>query len=214
MTMIWKEPLGTTNTEDIFIKRFRGTTWDEGYPRLGVAGVMDLESVLTGAGNPLVIFRYAPPDNRVGVGTWRNHVPMILETESPLDFTIAVDGDGNPLVVDVNAGVLRTSPAWMGSSRPLPTTTGSLFSLAMTPDNRPVLAWLEGSTSQQKLNVAMWNGSRWDARPIFDVAVAYADRPKVAVDGRGRVWVAWIQSPPMNLPLVNVWRSNYWEKGL
>ena len=60
----------------------------------------------------------------------------------------------------------------------------------------------------------MWNGSRWDARPVFDVAVAYANRPKVAVDGRGRVWVAWVQSPPMNLSLVNVWRSNYWENGL
>jgi hypothetical protein len=214
MTMAWKEPLGTTTKEDIFIKRFTGTTWDEGYPRLGVeAGIADLDAVLTGAGDPLVLFRYSTPDTRVGVGTWRNHVPMVLENGA-IDFTIAVDGEGNPLVVDVNAGVLRTSPAWMGSSRPLPTTTGSLFSLAMTPDNRPVLAWLEGPAPQQKLNVAMWNGSRWDARPVFDYAVAHANRPKVAVDGRGRVWVAWVQAPPMNLSLVNVWRSNYWENGL
>jgi hypothetical protein len=213
MTMVWKEPLGTSQNQDIFLKRFMGTTWDEGYPRLGIAGVADLDLCLTVAGDPLVLFRYSGADTRVGVGTWRNHVPMFLENGA-IDFTIAADGDGNPLVVDLNARVLRTSPAWMGTSWSLPTTTGSLFSLATTPDNRPVLAWIEGSSSQQKLNVAVWNGARWDARPIFDVAVAYANRPKVAVDGRGRLWVAWVQSAPMTLPLVNVWRSNYWGDGL
>jgi hypothetical protein len=88
-------------------------------------------------------------------------------------------------------------------------TTSSSWSaprLALGNDGAPVAAWLDTSNGV-RIGVARWTGTSWDTRfgtfnagqnPLNNIV------PELAVDAKGKIWVAWQEGPA-----AQVWMSNY-----
>jgi hypothetical protein len=81
---------------------------------------------------------------------------------------VVLDAKGNPVVGWLeNAGRLELRVArwdgkgWVQLGPAVSTNEAAAFSLAMGPDNRPLVAWHEGKDGQRKVFVARWNGKAW-----------------------------------------------------
>src|SRR5687767_3506813 len=80
------------------------------------------------------------------------------------------------------------SPAGPGAAEP---------NLAVAPDGRVYLSWLEPMSGGFALKISAFEGSRWsDARTVRtgrDFFVNWADFPSVNALGRGRLAAHWLQ---------------------
>lgn len=81
---------------------------------------------------------------------------------------VVLDARGNPVVGWLeNAGRLELRVArwdgkqWVRLGPAVSTNEAAAFSLAMGPDDRPLVAWHEGKDGQRKVFVARWSGKAW-----------------------------------------------------
>jgi len=186
------------------------------------------------AGNSMVQARH-----RLVVSDWKG-LGGALNEGGPYGFhpVAASLPDGRPVVAWADQGsgfdpvgrvrVRRwTGTTW--TTFPDPTDESGFIAfppaLALTPNDRPVVAWTERSMGEDepaRLNVRRWNGTVWqrlgganlNLQPGCD-----ASEPALGVDGVGNPVVAWTEQvtcmPTSPLPerriLVKRWTGSDWE---
>ncbi len=213
----WREVTGNFPTYDAFVARWDGTSWTS-FVGSGFQGGAGFERLADGP--QLVLDKHDNPsfgwfDVSVGSGVaiWNGtdwaHGQALTGGFTPYPV---LDANGIPLIairgpdlhVDKwNPPLLNWVPVVMNL------TTSSSWSaprLAFANDGAPIAAWLDTSNGV-RIGVARWTGTSWDTRfgtfnagqnPLNNIV------PELAVDAKGKIWVAWLEGPA-----AQVWMSNY-----
>jgi hypothetical protein len=152
----------------------------------------------------------------------------ILLTESidvPADLRLSLgdaitDLAGNALVAPEPWSWNLPFWQWLGGERLVvePELTPSSSALALTPDGRPVVTWLEERLNTQPpsdVQAALWTGDEWlplggrlngDDRvgPMYSLAAG-------AVDGTGTPFVSWVSTTSAREGWVHRWDGSSWQ---
>lgn len=246
------EPLlpASLNDESVLVESERGAparrtvnyqerSWTLGLKVQGTQSpdrlVVSLNQVVTDvAGNSMSAARH-----RLVVSDWKG-LGGALNEGGPYGFHPAAASlpDGRPVVAWADQGTdfdpvgrVRVR-RWTGTTWttfPDPTDESAVIALspalALTPNDRPVVAWTErsaGEAEPARLNVRRWNGTVWQRLGGTNLNVqpgCDASEPALAVDGAGNPVVAWTEQvtcmPTSPLPerriLVKRWTGSDWE---
>lgn len=149
---------------------------------------------------------------------WDEPAPIDVDTVSVLGQqpVMGVDSQGNAI-----AAWLQESGLWVARYS---ATTGvwtptelvsdlaqsiSKVRLVVNANGRTMLAWVQPSTDDYThLYAKYYNGLEWGDTAQVDTASALVDDYQLAIDGSGRVIMAWSQPDPVN-NVLSLWANRY-----
>jgi hypothetical protein len=197
----------TGSAGDIYVARYTGSTWDGSYGALGAPGSKSFNLVVDDKGSPIVSVINST-SSIDGAFTWAGTSWMLNNSAGATGTALTLDANGAPVMVNSLWQTVHLSNGnWLPALTPVPVSSSSRDpSLTTTSDRRPVAAWLDATISPAKLGVARWSGSAWDNRlGMVGNGSGVGDVPPgLVVDGRGSIWLSWVE----NLQ-ANVWMGNY-----
>ncbi|MBW2733375.1 MAG: hypothetical protein JRH20_13385 [Deltaproteobacteria bacterium] len=177
--------LGTpTGDMEIYLKRFDGSAWVEmGTNSASGGGVSNLAGictdpriVLTASGEPILAYAGGPSSGFSEI--YAKH------------FT---NGEWTELGLGAGSG---------GGVSQTPSTSSYSISMTLDEQQRPIIAWLDGSPENWEIFIKRFNGSAWESIGAgsaqgggISQTEDWSLSPCVVVDGLGQPTVAWEERP-------------------
>lgn len=209
----WQEKVGTT--ENIYVKKWDGTTWTL------LGGLLDVHTntnadsakiAIDSSGNPIVTwFEFDGTQHNIYVKKWNGTTWTSLGGILDLDASkgtrypsIAVDLSGNPVIAwqehdgtSFNIYVKKwngTTWVLLGGTLDFDTSKVTAFpSIALNSSGNPIVTWQENDGTSNNIYVKKWNGTTWSSLGgILDFdASKDATYPSIALDSSGHPGISW-----------------------
>ena len=211
----WSEEHGEGPSLDtnVYVKRWTGESWEQ----LGEALDVDVSKRATEPKiavdkqqNPVVAWR--ENSTQLFVKRWNGNVweqigDAVSTWTSWLDFTLALDNEGNPLLAfgepigpnNDDVYVKRWNGSnWEKLGKALDNKVEQFAgnpSLAIDSAGNPVVVWQENTGLEKELwtiFVKRWNESAWEeGRALNNNIMQSAEKPTIAIDSTGSPVVTW-----------------------
>ncbi|GAA5513477.1 hypothetical protein Dcar01_02215 [Deinococcus carri] len=155
-------------------------------------------------------------------GTWVPQTPLSDTARAGFALDIAVDRSGQRTVAFLEGdfatmnvrvrqeGASGTWPALGGPLNRHPGTFAAAPKLLLTPQGRPLVAWLEEDPSgHDRLNVSRWTGTAWQpVGPAVSSPGVSAEAPALALTRAGQPVLAWLEAGHLHAAH---WNGHGWQ---